>query len=130
MYWGKNRWCKANNAVDPDEGNVTKPTYFEEAYFAGLATSPTAAQSRYGRLVPLVLLYKINYPEELGRNELFPKVSDQHKPNKPLVPNGLRRNIRKFNMVQTRHQGQASFFAGLARVGPPFRSAQEMAWTG
>jgi dolichyl-diphosphooligosaccharide--protein glycosyltransferase len=63
MFWGKNRWCNVNGAVDPDEGNVTKPTYFEEAYFAGLTTSPADAESRYGRLVPLVLLYKINYPE-------------------------------------------------------------------
>jgi dolichyl-diphosphooligosaccharide--protein glycosyltransferase len=63
MSWGKNRWCNVNGAIDPDEANVTMPQYFGEEYFAGLALTAQEASNRYGGLIPLVCLYKINYPD-------------------------------------------------------------------
>ena len=44
-------------SISPDT-TTTQPTYFTPAYFAGLDTSPFA----YGGLVPIVAIYKINYP--------------------------------------------------------------------
>ena len=44
-------------SISPDT-TTTLPTYFTPAYFAGLDTSPFA----YGGLVPIVAIYKINYP--------------------------------------------------------------------
>jgi len=38
------------------------PQYFEPAYIAGLTLTPSDASSLYGGLVPLVALYKIDYP--------------------------------------------------------------------
>jgi dolichyl-diphosphooligosaccharide--protein glycosyltransferase len=61
MGYGKNQWCNANSVTDPDAANVTKPRYFDEAFFSGMALSASAASSRYGGIVPLVCLYKINY---------------------------------------------------------------------
>jgi dolichyl-diphosphooligosaccharide--protein glycosyltransferase len=63
MSWGKNRWCNTQGITDPDAANVTKPLYFEEEYFAGLALTAQEAINRYGNLIPLVCLYKVNYPE-------------------------------------------------------------------
>lgn len=63
MSWGKNRWCNTNGITDANAANVTQPTYFEEAYFAGLSLSASDASSKYGGLIPLVCLYKINYPD-------------------------------------------------------------------
>ncbi|NIO37961.1 hypothetical protein GTO27_09695 [Candidatus Bathyarchaeota archaeon] len=64
MAWGKHRWCEENNAIDPEvqywnDNNLTteniKPSYFEEAYFAGVD------QGGYGGLVPLVCLYRVDW---------------------------------------------------------------------
>jgi dolichyl-diphosphooligosaccharide--protein glycosyltransferase len=64
MSWGRNRWCTVNNIVDPQAANVTQPILFKEEYFAGLNLTPQEASSRYGGLVPLVLLYKVEYPTQ------------------------------------------------------------------
>ena len=75
---------------------TTQPTYFKEAFFAGLNVSPT----QYGGLVPVVAIYSIDwakYDAEHGITPLhpkeakavFPKVPDQHKVGRPLIPNGL-----------------------------------------
>jgi dolichyl-diphosphooligosaccharide--protein glycosyltransferase len=63
MYWGKHVWAVKYGIPDPDEGNVTMPVYFQQEYFAGLDLSPQEASTKYGGLIPLVCLYKINYPE-------------------------------------------------------------------
>jgi len=62
MSYGKNRWCQEHGVSDPDASSVRYPKYFEEAYFAGLDLSPSDANKYFG-IVPLVCLYKINYPE-------------------------------------------------------------------
>ncbi len=63
MAWGKHRWCE-NKAADPEEAEWSrnglsvediKPKYFKEAYFAGVEGSG------YGGIVPLVLLYEIDW---------------------------------------------------------------------
>ena len=36
---------------------TTQPTYFKEAFFAGLNISPT----QYGGLVPIVAIYRIDW---------------------------------------------------------------------
>jgi dolichyl-diphosphooligosaccharide--protein glycosyltransferase len=72
MTWARTLYCSANSAVDPDAGNATgasgglpTPLYFTPAYIAGLDLTPSDAASYYGGLVPLVALYKINYPSWL-----------------------------------------------------------------
>lgn len=60
MSWGKDRWCTTYSVENPDD--AVQPEYFEEAYFAGLDLAPQQAADRYGGLVPLVLLYRVNYP--------------------------------------------------------------------
>ena len=42
--------------VTPDQ-TTTQPTYFKEAYFAGVNTSPT----QYGGLVPIIAIYEIDW---------------------------------------------------------------------
>ena len=73
MGWGKHQWCVKNGVIDPEEDEWrknglstedVKPKYFEEAYFAGLELTPSDVGSKYGGLVPLVCLYKINYPSD------------------------------------------------------------------
>jgi dolichyl-diphosphooligosaccharide--protein glycosyltransferase len=59
MSWGKQRWCD-QNGVSPDVAGV-KPQNFTEAYFAGLHLS---ASESYGGIIPLVCLYKIDYPSQ------------------------------------------------------------------
>lgn len=61
MSWGRNRWCTLNGITDPQAANVTQPLFFKEEYFAGLNLTPTDASNKYGGLIPLVLLYKIDY---------------------------------------------------------------------
>ena len=61
MSWGKDRWCQMNGVPDPDAGNVTQPTYFQEEFFSGETLSSTDSQNYFGGLVPLVCLYKINW---------------------------------------------------------------------
>jgi hypothetical protein len=43
-------------SISPD-ATTTTPTYFKEAYFAGLETSPF----QYGGLVPIVAIYQIDW---------------------------------------------------------------------
>jgi dolichyl-diphosphooligosaccharide--protein glycosyltransferase len=61
MSWGRNRWCTVNGINDPQAANVTQPVLFKEEYFSGLNLTPTDASNKYGGLIPLVLLYKIDY---------------------------------------------------------------------
>jgi dolichyl-diphosphooligosaccharide--protein glycosyltransferase len=61
MSWGKNRWCEVNVVQDPDYLNVTQPVYFVEEFFSGLNLSQDASSSKYGGLVPLVCLYRIDW---------------------------------------------------------------------
>lgn len=65
MAWGKHRWCEGK-VRDPEEDEWIRnglsaadiePKYFKEAYFAGLD-----AGQEYGGIVPLICLYKIDYP--------------------------------------------------------------------
>lgn len=63
MSWTRSLYCNTNSIVDPDSGNVTQPLHFTPTYIAGLNLSPTDAQNKYGGLVPLVALYKIDYPD-------------------------------------------------------------------
>jgi len=60
MGWGKNQWC-SDKVTDPDAGNVTTPKYFKEAYFSGKALTQDDSKNKYGSIVPLVCLYKIDY---------------------------------------------------------------------
>jgi hypothetical protein len=55
MTWGEQEWCNQNGVTPYD--NCVQPTYFDEAYFAGL----TDSGSNYGGLIPLVCLYKIDW---------------------------------------------------------------------
>jgi len=64
MSYGKYRWCEKHGVADVDAANVQIPIYFEEEYFAGLELTPTDAGNNYGGLIPLVCLYKINYPSD------------------------------------------------------------------
>ncbi len=61
MSWGRNRWCTTYGITDPQAANVTQPLIFKEEYFSGLDLTPTDASSKYGGLIPLVLLYRIDY---------------------------------------------------------------------
>lgn len=62
MSWGKDRWCQVSNSgSNPDSTTVAQPTYFVEEFFSGEALTPTESQTRYGGLVPLVALYKIDW---------------------------------------------------------------------
>ncbi len=56
MNYGKEIWCTNNGITNPDPSVV--PTYFEPAYFAGVTL--TTSES-YGGLIPLVLLYRVNW---------------------------------------------------------------------
>jgi len=69
MAWGKYRWCEGK-VSDPEElqwayNNLTaadiKPVYFKEAYFSGVDLSANDGKTKYGGLVPLVCLYKIDW---------------------------------------------------------------------
>jgi dolichyl-diphosphooligosaccharide--protein glycosyltransferase len=60
MSWSKNQWCEGK-VTDPDASSVSTPEYFEEAFFSGKTLSATDSQSKYGGIVPLVCLYKINW---------------------------------------------------------------------
>ncbi|MEM2911303.1 MAG: STT3 domain-containing protein [Candidatus Bathyarchaeia archaeon] len=57
MNYGRERWLqKQKGGSSP----TTKLLYFTEAYIAGLDNDG----SKYGGVVPLVCLYKINYPDQ------------------------------------------------------------------
>lgn len=59
MSWGKQQYCN-QYGITPDETGI-QPTYFDEAFFAGLNLTPNEAGSEYGGIVPLVCLYKIDW---------------------------------------------------------------------
>jgi len=60
MSYGKHEWCqKWIGGQDPD--TPVAPEYFVKAYFAGLDLSASDASSKYGGLVPLICLYKIDW---------------------------------------------------------------------
>ena len=59
MGWAKQEWA-TKWGINPDVAG-TQPTYFTEAYFAGLELDPTTAVQQYGTLIPMVCLYKINW---------------------------------------------------------------------
>jgi dolichyl-diphosphooligosaccharide--protein glycosyltransferase len=63
MNYAEVQYCNSitqatNNqiTVTPDQ-TTTQPTYFKEAFFAGLNTSPT----QYGGLIPIVAIYSIDW---------------------------------------------------------------------
>jgi dolichyl-diphosphooligosaccharide--protein glycosyltransferase len=63
MSYAKDRWAdvsgnNANPAVTTNIGGII-PTYFSEAHFSGEETSPY----KYGGIVPLIALYKINWAQ-------------------------------------------------------------------
>ena len=62
LSYSRSIYCNVNSVYDPDSGNVTIPLYFSPVYIAGLELSPSDARSYYGGLVPLVALYKVDYP--------------------------------------------------------------------
>jgi dolichyl-diphosphooligosaccharide--protein glycosyltransferase len=61
MTWGKNAWLAYNEKPDPDAQYAIKPKYFDEAFFSGWELSAQDAYDKYGGIVPLVCLYKINW---------------------------------------------------------------------
>jgi hypothetical protein len=61
MNYAEVQYCNIISAsagitITPDQ-TTTQPTYFKEAYFAGLNTSP----SQYGGLIPIVAIYEIDW---------------------------------------------------------------------
>lgn len=62
LSWAKQRYCDQNAqyGVVPDVAGV-QPTYFKEAYFAGLEIDPYTAGQLYGGLIPIVALYQIDW---------------------------------------------------------------------
>ena len=65
MSWGKDRWCQVNGVQNPDtvsdSSKVSEPLYFKEEFFSGETLSVDQSKSKYGGLVPLVCLYKIDW---------------------------------------------------------------------
>jgi asparagine N-glycosylation enzyme membrane subunit Stt3 len=63
LNYAQVQYCNNINSLNlgvtltPDH-TATTPTYFQEAYFAGINTSPT----QYGGLIPIVAVYSINWP--------------------------------------------------------------------
>ena len=63
LSWAKQRWVDVSgtpNQVQADEPGI-EPTYFKEAYFAGEDLNPVDASQKYGGLIPIVALYKIDW---------------------------------------------------------------------
>jgi dolichyl-diphosphooligosaccharide--protein glycosyltransferase len=63
LSWAKQRWVTVSgtqSGVQADEPGV-QPTYFKEAYFAGEELNPIDASAKYGGLIPIVALYKIDW---------------------------------------------------------------------
>jgi dolichyl-diphosphooligosaccharide--protein glycosyltransferase len=62
MSWAEQRWTESAGMgyVTPDSPGV-EPTYFKEAYFAGLDLNFYDAAQRYGGLIPVVALYEIDW---------------------------------------------------------------------
>lgn len=57
----KDTWCTFQEVSDPDLAQVSAPTYFKEAFFSGKDLTPPDASNKYGGIVPLIALYKINW---------------------------------------------------------------------
>jgi dolichyl-diphosphooligosaccharide--protein glycosyltransferase len=63
MSYAKQRWVETSGSahgVVSDETAV-QPTYFKEAYFAGVELNPIDASAKYGGLIPVVALYEIDW---------------------------------------------------------------------
>jgi dolichyl-diphosphooligosaccharide--protein glycosyltransferase len=63
LSWAKQRWVDVGgneSSVQADEAGV-EPTYFKEAFFAGEELTALEASSKYGGLIPVVALYKIDW---------------------------------------------------------------------
>jgi dolichyl-diphosphooligosaccharide--protein glycosyltransferase len=60
LNYAEVQYCNTMTAagvnISPDQ-TTTQPTYFKEAYFAGLQTSPF----QYGGLVPIIAIYQIDW---------------------------------------------------------------------
>jgi dolichyl-diphosphooligosaccharide--protein glycosyltransferase len=62
LSWAKQSWVNSNtgsNVISDEEG--VEPTYFKEAYFAGLELTAVQASAKYSGLIPLVALYEIDW---------------------------------------------------------------------
>ncbi len=62
LSWAKQSWVNSNsgsNVISDEEG--IEPTYFKEAYFAGLELTAVQASAKYSGLIPLVALYEIDW---------------------------------------------------------------------
>ncbi|NWF87195.1 glycosyltransferase family 39 protein [Candidatus Bathyarchaeota archaeon] len=57
MVYARNRWIETHKGGSPPQ----EPEYFKEAFIAGLSLKPEEA-GKYGNIIPLVALYKIQYP--------------------------------------------------------------------
>jgi hypothetical protein len=49
--------------VTPTDSTYAQPKYFKEEFFSGETLSQADSQSKYGGLVPLVCLYKIDWEQ-------------------------------------------------------------------
>ncbi len=62
LSWAKQSWVDNNsgsNVISDEEG--VEPTYFKQAYFAGLDLTAVQASAKYSGLIPLVALYEIDW---------------------------------------------------------------------
>jgi dolichyl-diphosphooligosaccharide--protein glycosyltransferase len=60
MSYGRIVWADVNG-VTPTDTTYAQPEYFTEEFFSGETLSQTDSQNKYGGLVPLVCLYKIDW---------------------------------------------------------------------
>ena len=63
LGYAKQRWADVSGAehgIVADETGV-EPTYFKEAFFAGVDLNPIDASAKYGGLIPVVALYEIDW---------------------------------------------------------------------
>ena len=64
MSYGRYRWSQVNGVQLPSsDPNYAIPKYFKEEFFSGEALKQADSQSKYGGLVPLVCLYKIDWQQ-------------------------------------------------------------------
>jgi hypothetical protein len=69
MSWARSRWCTLQGISDglndqyAANDTAAQPTYFSEEFFSGLSLTAQDASTLYGGLIPLVALYKIDYPQ-------------------------------------------------------------------
>ena len=63
LGYAKQRWADISGTqhnVVPDV-QAAEPTYFKQAYFAGVGLNPIDAAAKYGGLIPVVALYEIDW---------------------------------------------------------------------